>query len=287
MKKLLIALLCIALIGGCVFMMISAVSAKKYAHDELESCEVSTGGGMLGGSSSVRLSKGEDGSVVLLVREKETHADREITTVYQASEAALAHVRELVNDYDLYRASKRPLSKMRALDADTTSIWFDFASGYFRVSEEQVLSSKMRDGFRHVADYLSSLAVGEGVTTKEAQRAVLYLKSGYTLQFVVEDAFDSKLDSILNEEHETAKFKDCGIVLCKGETPDTSAAEPVGSAKAGDIVFSPEDERILVLYADTTFESPVYVLARLDGYVSSACPLIAEMQGEYRLHLNQ
>ena len=43
---------------------------------------------------------------------------------------------------------------------------------------------------------------------------------------------------------------------------------------------------IVLLYADCTFDHGVYVLTLLDGYAPSASPLIAEMEGAYRLYLN-
>ena len=290
MKKVLVIILCIllgiALIAGGAVIMIRQLRAVKFKDDTLKSCSVSTGGGMLGGSRSVSLTREKDGSAVLRISERETHADREITTQYSVDAAALDRVREMVCQYDLYSASKRPYSKIRALDADTTSISFDFAKDYFRVSEEQVLSEKMREGFREVMRYLESLAVGEGTTTKEPQTAVLYLRSGYTLQFIVEDAFDGRLDDILSEERAVSGFGDSGIVIAQDVQPDVTGASSENDAAAGTIVYDPASRQIIIMYTDYTFADPVYRLATLDGYTDSACPLIAEMEGEYQLYLN-
>lgn len=289
-KKILLLILCvvlgIALLAGCVLILISRLRAAKFRSDELMSCRVDTSGGMLGGVRNVTLTTDEDGGAVLRVSEKETHADRLITTQYRVSAEAFGRVRDMVSQYNLYGASKRPRSRIRVLDAATTSISFSFSKGDFRVSEDQVLSGKMRQGFREVIDYLTSLAVGEGTVSKEPQRAVLYLRSGYTLQFVVEDVMDGRLDDILSEERETSAFGDFGIVLASDVQPDVSGALSTSDAEAGTIVYDPETEQILILYADHTFDQPVFRLAVLDGYVDSACPLIAEMEGAYRLILN-
>lgn len=290
MKKIWIIIICAAvgtlLLAGGVLVLRLLWNRNRFHNETLESCRVSTGGGMLGGFSSASLRTLRDGSVVYEVSGKETHADREVTTTYPASSEALAEIKRLVQTYNLYGASKRPYSKMIALDADTTTIAFSFESDSFSVSENQVLSPKMREGFRAVERYLGTLAVGEGTVTRAPQTATLYLKSGYTLQFLVEDAFDGRLDAILSEERTVSAYGESGIVLCTGEQPDCSAAEPVREAPAGTMIYDGEREQIVILYADGTFDRDVWILAVLDGYVSSACPLIAEMQGEYRLYLN-
>ena len=285
MKKRWIALLCVIVIGGGVWMMSSAISNRKYHNDTLEACSVSTGGGMLGGSETFRLKQFETGAV-LSVMVRKTHADREITTSYRVGDEALEHLADMAARYHLYAASKRRYSKMRVLDGDTTTISFDFSKGYFSVCEEQVLSATMREGFRAVADYLKSLAVGDGVVTKEKQKAVLYLKSGYTLQFLVEDVFDGRLDAILSEERSVSAFEKSGIVLAAGEAPDLSDAQSEKKGEAGTIVYDPQGEQIVLLYKDHTFEQGVYLLARLDGDPATAEKLIAEMEGPYSLYLN-
>ena len=266
--------------------MIPFLGSLKYRNDVLERCSVSTGGGMLGGGREVTLRRNTDGSAVLVLKTRETHADREITTTYRTDDGAFDRVRALVNRYGLYRASRRPYSKIRVLDADTTTISFSFESGYFDVSEEKVLSVKMRNGFREVIRYLESLAVGEGVTTVEPQKGVLYLRSGYTLQFTVEDAFDGRLDDILSVPREVSAFEDSGIVLVAGEAPDLSGAEPTAAVESGSIVYDAESGQIILLYAAHTFAQPAYLLASIVGDPETAAALIAEMEGEYQLYLN-
>ena len=189
--------------------------------------------------------------------------------------------------HNLYGASKRRLGPFQVLDGDTTSITFDFASDDFRVSEEQMLSDNMRSGFLAVIAYLNSLAVGEGVETVEPQRALLYLKSGYTLQFIVEDAFDSKLDELLGEERDVCAYFDCGIILAESVQLDCTDAPTETKVDAGTILYDPQGKDVVILYQDYAFDHGVYVLAKLDGYAESACPLIAEMEGLYRLYLNE
>ena len=289
MKRKWVIVLCIllniVLIGGGAAVMVTNLIGRRFLRDELESCGVSTGGGMLGGYWEVRLTRDADGNAVLRIREKQTHADREITTQYSVADEAFERLREIAVQHNLYGASKRPYSKIRALDADTTSVSFDFAKGDFRVSEEQVLSRRMREGFREVIRYLDSLAVGEGVTTKAPQRAFLLLR-GYTLQFIVEEPFDGRLDDILSEDREVSAFGSSGIVLASDVRPDLTGAAAAKEAAAGDIVYDAQNGQIILLYADYTFAQPVYRLAALDGYVESACPLIAEMEGEYYFRLD-
>ena len=290
MKKAIIIIICVVVgvlltVGG-VIAVFSILNRQQVRNDELKSCSVSTGGGMLGGYSYSQLKKQKDGTVTLEVRSKGTHEEREVKTVYQLTPEALEHIKELVNEHNLYGASKRRYSKIYALDADTTSISFSYAQNAFSVSENQVMSRKMFAGFNEVIRYMSSLAAGEGVTTVEPQTATLYLKSGYTLQFKVEDAFDGKLDETLSVKREVSRFEENGIVLCADEQPDCSAAAPVTSADAATIVYDGESGQIILLYTDYAFDHDVWILARIDGYAQYACPLIAEMEGEYQLHLN-
>ena len=262
------------------------MSGRKYRNDILESCAVSTGGGMLGGYSSSSLKIEDGGRASLTVKRRETHSDREVTTVYDVDPEALRRVSEMVNEYGLYAASRRPYSKIQVLDGDSTTLSFDYSKGRFTISDNQVLSGKMSEGVREVISFLSSLAAGEGIESLEPQTAWLYLKSGYTLRFFVCGAFDGRLNGILDLEHEVSGFADTGIVLCEGLMPDLSGAEPAGEAKAGNIVYDPGSGKIILLYKDFAFDQPVYLLAELDGYISTAAPHIAEMEGAYKLQLN-
>ena len=287
MKKILLICLCIILIVGGVVLMIPNLLSLKFRGDTLRSCSVETGGGMLGGHREVSLRRDGNGNAVLRVSEKEMHADRLVTTECRVDEGAFDRVRKLVDACYLYAASKRPYSRMRVLDGDTTSVSFSYDKDSFRVSEEQVISRKMRSGMREVIRILETLEpIGETVTTKEQQKAVLYLKSGYTLQFLVEDAFDGKTDEIFEEEREVSVFRENGIVLASDVQPDVSGAESAEQAAAGDVVYDPQGGQIIVLYADCTFDGPVYVIARIVGDADLAKDLIAEMEGEYKLFLN-
>jgi hypothetical protein len=120
----------------------------------------------------------------------------------------------------------------------------------------------------------------------EPQIAGLHLRSGYTLRFTVEAIFDGRLEEALGEECETSQFGGFGIAVGRGEALDVSGAEPTWDVSAGDIVYDPESGRIVLLYADPAFPGPVYLLARIDGHVSSAAPLIQEMEGTYAFALN-
>ena len=285
-RKLSLVVFCLLVIAGGIYMLLPRLGGLKYRNDVLESCRVSTGGGMLGGHSEYCLKTGEEGDVILEVSFKETHADRMRTDVYKASEKDLQHIHAIVNERDLFAASKKRYSKMQVLDGDTTTLSFDYSGGYFSISSEQVLSSGMRKGWSDVIEYLHSLATGEHESFLEPQTARL-LADGYNLMYLVEDAFDGKLDGVLSEQHEVSRFEDCGIVFAAAKDIDLSVAEPAGeTAAAGTLIYESESGRMILLYADHTFEGPVYLLAKLDGYVDSACPILEKMEGPYRFYLN-
>ena len=284
-KKALALVLCAALIAGGVYMAIPLIGSLKFKNDTLKYCSVSTGGGMRGGSLYMKLAKAEDGGAVLTVSEKESYNDREITTTYRVGAETLERVAQMADQYGLYRASKRPYSRMRVLDAATTTLSFQFTKDDYSVSGERVLSAKMRRGFNAVIDYLRSLASGDGVKTKAPQTATLHLKSGYTLRFTVEDAFDGMLNGILTEDRNVSAFRENGIVLAPWDAPALSG-DTLTDAEGGTIVYDPQSDQIILLYTDFSFEEPVYLLAKLDGTPDTACPLIAEMEGEYSMNLN-
>ena len=267
-------------------MVYRLVGELRYGNGTLEACSVSTGGGMLGGHWGAYLRMDGEGNVALQIKERKTHADRERTTEYRVDPAAFDRIKEMVREYHLYAASRRPRSKMVVLDGDTTTLSFDYEKGDFSISDDQILSAKMREGFRAVRTYLYSLGEGEGVVSLEPQTAILYLKSGYTLQFIVADAFDGKLEGVLDEEREVSRFAESGIMLCTGVSVDVSGAQPDPQGEACCIVYDAESDSVIILYDDFDFGHPVYTLARLDGYRSSASPLIAEMEGPYSLQLN-
>lgn len=285
MKKLWIILIAAAVTIGIGALVIVLLLNGKYKHAELKSCSVSTGGGMLGGYQSVTLKK-SDGSTVLIVTGRETHADREITTTYSVDPGALDRVREIVNRYDLYGASKRPYSRYEVMDGESTTARFSYENGGFSVSDNQSLTRKMREGMSEVQRYLGSLAQGEGVTTVEPQTAMLYLNSGYTLSFFVADAFDGRLDEILSEETEVSAYSDCGIVLQTVSGLDVSDAQSETEASAGAIVYEQNSGQIILLYDAHTFNTPIFLLAEIEYGYSTTWPLIQEMEGPYRLYFN-
>ena len=269
-------------------MFLSKLIGNKFKDKRLTSCSVSTGGGMLGGHREVTVKREEADDGTLTIRTREDHSAREVTTVYPVKAEVFDKLEEIVNRYDLYAASKRGMSDMQILDGDTTTIRFYYGRESFYVDELQDLNKTMSEGFRKVCQYMNSgLAVegAEGVTTIEPQQGTLYLH-GYTLQFEVAAAFDGRLDEILGTEREISRFEDCGIMLCTGETPDLTGAEPAESAERGNIYYDTASGSIILLYGEHSFSEPVYLLAKLDDYVDSACPLIEKMDGAYRLRLN-
>ncbi len=286
-KRLIVILFCLLIAFGGIYMAFPYLSGLKYRNDKLESCRVSTGGGMLGGYTELCLKQSEDGATVLVVREKETHADRERTSIYKASPEDLDTVHKLVRDHDLAAASRRRRSRIQVLDGDTTTFSFEYSKGDFSVSSYQVLSSKMEKGCLEVMQFLSSLAKGECETFLEPQEARLHLKSGYNLFYLVEESFENKLDGLLGEEREVSRYRECGIILAPGEELDLSDAEPFrGTASAGMMIYDSESGSVMLLYNDCDFEKDVYLLAQLDGHVPSAAPLIEEMTGPYSLIFN-
>ena len=288
MKKVLRIILIILLVAGGVFAMLPIIRGMKFKNDKLLSCGYSIGGGMLGGRSEISLKTDEKtGEVTLIVKEKETHADREVTTVYKRSPEDFERVRALVNEFNLYNASKKGRSPIEVLDGDTHSVFFDYSKGDFRVSDYQALTRKELKGMHALREYLYSLAQGDGVTTLEPQEARLYLKTGYTFTFFVEAPFDGKLDDILANDFEVYKYGNCGTVINKTEDLDTKDAASVSSASGGDIIYDSETGEIVILYDALETGKEIYLLAKAEyWYQESAAPHIEGMEGSYSMTLN-
>ena len=263
----------------------------KYGKDILKSCEYSVGGGMLGGSERLELRRDGD-RAVLIHRKRETHADREVICKYKLSAEPLDRAAQIALKYDLYEASKRPRSRVQILDGDTSHIEFTFSKGDFSISDQLILSVRMRKGFNEFRDYLYSLASGECEESLEPQNARLHLKSGYNLMFEIDPLFDGKFDDILSEEYEVKSYEDCGIILHDSVkiTDITKPAEDDGvytcKAPRGKIIYHPEKEYVILMYEDHVFDHPIYIAASLNHDPSSACPLIKEMTGPYSMNIN-
>ena len=287
-KRILSVLLVLLLAVGGVFAMLPIIRGMRFKNDTLTSCGYSCGGGMLGGSSSAKLKiDKKTGEVTLTVTERETHADREVSTVYKRSPEDFEAIKELVNKYNLYNASKKGRSPIQVLDGDTHSVYFDYSKDDFSVSDYQALSKKEREGLWAVRDYLYSLAEGEGVTTVEPQNAMLYLHTGYTFSFFIKEDFDGKLDEILSSEFEVYGYEETGTVINKTEDLDTVEVPAVTSASGGDIIYDKETGEIVILYKDCEFGREVYLLATPEHwYQETAEPHIRDMEGLYRLYLN-
>ena len=243
---------------------------------------------MAGGHSGASLKTDmKTGEVTLTITERETHADREVSTVYKRSSEDFEAVREIVNKYNLYNASKKGRSPIQVLDGDTHSVSFDYSKDYFSVSDYQALSRKEIKGLWEVRDYLYSLAPGEGVTTLEPQTAMLYLHTGYTFSFYIDEAFDGKLDEILSEEFEVYGYNEEGTVINKTEDLNTEGVQAVSAASGGEIIYDKETGEIVILYKDCEFGREVYLLATPEHwYQETSEPHIREMEGLYRLYLN-
>ncbi len=134
MKKRWIVLLCVLLITVCVLALGVLIVNTKYSKDTPVSCCVSTSGGMRGGLHEMSLKKDSDGNTVLSVRQKESHDERIVITTYTVDAESFSKVADLVNRHHLYAASKMPMSKVRILDGDTTTVFLRLRKGLFQRS---------------------------------------------------------------------------------------------------------------------------------------------------------
>ena len=284
-KKIGIILIGIIILVGGIFMVFQFMDKQKLKNEELESCFMTSGGGMLGGYSATRIKKQEDGSVTLTTEHKEIHSDRLKTTVYTVNPNVLNDIKEIVLKYDLYGASKRPRSDLVVLDGETTTIGFHFTEHYFSVPDDLILTNKMDEGYEEFIKYVVNIEKKNGIETIEPQSARLSI-NGYTFFFNVEEAFTDKLNTILEETDEVKDYEGKGIILKEVKNLDTTNGTENHEGEKATIVYEKESGQIILLYEDVEFDKPVVLLAELDDYTESALPHFKEMNGTYDFYFN-
>lgn len=132
----------------------------KFKNKPLRSCTVSTGGGMLGGHSEIKVFRDGDGDGTLRISRAETHADPVQTSEYPVPAEVFDKLSEMAYQYALYGASTRRMSKIELLDGDTTSVSFCYDNGDFRVRQLQRMTRRMSKGYCAVLNYMNSLSKG-------------------------------------------------------------------------------------------------------------------------------
>lgn len=141
--------------------LIQGYTPGKFRKENFLGCCFTTGGGMLGGYHEIKLRRKNSPEGTITCRSREMHNSEEKTTVCPASEEVFTKVAELAEAHHLYAASRRKMSGIEVLDGDTTTVWFDYKGGDFKIDDYQDINQTMADGLQKVKKYLSGCAAAE------------------------------------------------------------------------------------------------------------------------------
>jgi hypothetical protein len=238
----------------------------------IKSVLYTSGGGMTGGGESSELRRQKDGSVTLATRSREWHNSRETGFDYVVDESAFDRFAQIANDYDLLAASKRKDSTLIVYDAPSSSLSFTVMKedgtydldASFRISSNQELTDRDREGFHAVVVALSELAAAsEGVEYLEPATMTI-VAAGVQHQFTLNEspaAYD--LASRCPLEIEIENYADNEKIFHLDEPLDVSDT-PLATGEAGTLCYFEPDNDVVVFYKDGEPAEGLYELGRID-----------------------
>ena len=287
-KKLITALvivLCVAVAAGGITMVLNK---NKYKNSTLGSVRYSYGGDMTGSYNAISLS-GDEGDTALLIFEgKEHHAARMVTTTYEVPMEELEKVKAMMLEYDQYAGSKRPRSKIYALDAGTSTLSFYFnEGGSFSLNDNLNLTKKQNEGFWAIRDYLQSLAQGrEPVSQEIEERELGLIVDGYTEIFKIRDGVTEEDLEMLAGEHEITSYSNNEKIFYPEEKLDVSGLKLAGPGGAGTLAYYEPWGDVVIYYGDFEPAPGLYELGNLETVYNSTIELLAGMEGTYTFYVN-
>ena len=252
--------------------MLGCGKSSEYEGRLIRSVRYYSGGGMMGGGDSSELRRQKDGTVTLSTRSREWHDTRETGFDYVVDESAFDRIAEIVNEYDLFAASKRKMSDMQVLDAPSSSLYVDTMledgtydlDTSFHISSTQDLTDRYREGFRAVVTALAEIA-GENEGTPYAEPATITLgAAGVQYNFILNES-PAALD--LAErcplEIQIEDYSDNEKIFYLDEPLDTSDA-PLATGAAGTVCYFAPWNDVVFFYADGAPYEGLYELGRIE-----------------------
>lgn len=261
-------------------MALKFFNVQKLKKENLVGAGYSRGGGMLGGHWSVYLRKDKSGGATLTVEEQDTHNSRKETTVYSVQVSALDELKNIILEYDLYGASKRPYSPIQALDADTDHYSCDFEKSDFSISGEQMFSKRHGEGLTKLRQYLYSLATGEGTRTIEPHELRFSL-DGYTITYLMEEGQAAEDVVDLNDRYELTPYEESGRSVKLPQKISVEGLKQAEKLEKGTIVYYEPEDSLILVYADGEAREGMYYLGRLEYCYESTLKLISESVSGY------
>lgn len=275
-SKIIILVLILALTIGGFFMLKPIFKNNSLKKQELNSVRYTVGGGMLGGLSRSSLEKQKDGSIKYITEYAETHSDRIVTRIYNASIHDLNNIKDLIIKYNLYRASKKPLSKIQVLDGDTSTLTVSFDDEYFSVSDTQAISTNDFKHIQEIVQLMASCAKGEYIEEIENHILALYV-GGYQVAYEMENSI--AVEQLLENEgqYPTDDYQSVGKYMIIDKEFDFSDCSSIKDIKAGNLCFDDINKRLIFFYEDVVLDDELYYLGHLENAFDSTIDFIKQM----------
>ena len=260
---------------------------NKYKNSTLGSVRYSYGGDMLGSYSSITLSGDEGDTATLTFESKSFHAARMETTTYEVPMEELEKVKEMMLEYNQYAGSKRPRSKIYAMDAGTSTLSFYFnEGGSFSLNDNLNLTKKQNEGFWAIRDYISGLAQGRTPVSHEIEERELWMNvNGYTEIFRIRDGVTEEDLQMLTGEHEITSDGDNRKVFYLEEKLDVGCLELAGPGRAGTLAYDEAAGCVVIFCGDFESAPGLYELGNIEKVYTSTVELLAGMEGTYNFYV--
>ena len=260
-----IILIVIALLVGVFAVnMVSTGGFGMAPQGELRRVYYSNGGGMLGGFDSRELMIHNDGTGTLTTQSASWHGARTHICVYDVDAALVTRMRELINEYELWEAEKRPDSEFFAYDADTWRITLGFDGNTFSFNQNQELTAKDSEGVSAMLSLMGEMAAGEPVSDTLSPREVIMTLDGYTYTFLVEDsAAADNLCDMLPFDLEGRVVGSELVFELPGELDVSDCDEPE-TGGMGDLLYREDTGELMVALEEYEGEPGLYKLGEME-----------------------
>lgn len=141
---------------------------KKKKYDTLLAYNSSFGGDMLGSYSATTVKVYDDTHAIIRNLKASWHGEEPKETNTYVDIEILDGILEVFKEYKYKNYAKLPLSKMKVLDAGTTTYRFEFEGGFeVKFSTNQLLPQKGFEGIDKINDIIAKYTNEEENSSKE------------------------------------------------------------------------------------------------------------------------
>lgn len=141
---------------------------KKNKYERLIAYSSTFGGDMIGSYSDMKIKVFDDKRAIISSAKSSWHGEEPKKTNIYVDIEILDGILEVFKEYKYKNYAKLPLSKMKVLDAGTTTYRFEFEGGFeVKFSTNQLLPQKGFDGIDKINDIIAKYTNEEENSSKE------------------------------------------------------------------------------------------------------------------------